>query len=237
MNNILKSTIINAMILSLSAITFSSLAQTQIRLHGNIDNSEIITVFLLNGSKIDSASVENRSFKMVVNNIEPSIATFMFRSTNGLFSEKYPIFLDKGNIQIDIIGNILDIKEDEHAMDFQQLWKKLLSINNTTDELKRREAAAIANKNADTTSVKKDIQNNRKLGFELVAEFVKSHPNSPVSIAALRMVGRAEARLDISQSERYRILSELFYSLNESNKLSSAGLKYADFLKQFKSEI
>jgi len=107
---------------------------------------------------------------------------------------------------------------------------KVKAYNAETMKLYADINAARVNKSSDTVALMKQKEETVRKCFQVPQDYIKTHPSSPYSCKALKMLGKGEPGYPVSVAE----LEKLFNSLSPQVRDSDSGKAYAVLLASWK---
>jgi hypothetical protein len=135
-------------------------------------------------------------------------------------------YLVPGNITLKVSTDAnlishLSVEGPQLTTEYQE--KLLVPISACTQKMAELQSE-IRKGGSDTTSIKQELNATISKSFETARNYIKQHPNSPLSIVALDMMGSGDPTIPLDR--RREDLATLYHSLSSGLQKSEAGRQY-----------
>lgn len=150
---------------------------------------------------------------------------------SGFFGHYYNILLTQGSTQFSISDpnqrDSTEVKGNPLAADFEyKLYRPVMYFNNAAEIEFGKYSKAKADNSVDTVRYLKNRDQAVFKCFQVPQTYIKTNPNSPVSIIALEMMGNGGGVSGVT----FQTLKDLFAQISRSVRETKAGRKYEAFL-------
>jgi len=188
---------------------------------------QVASVVLFENEKQTEYTVLDNKVTIVDSPAHPLLARIVllykdWKPKNNIFF----FYLVPGSINLKVntdANSISHLTVDGPELTTEYQTKLLLPISECTQKMDEIEAE-IRKGGSDTASLKKELNATISKSFGTARDYIKQHPNSPLSIEALEMMGSGDPTIPVPK--RSEDLAALYHSLSPNIQNSEAGKQY-----------